>query len=182
MRKNIDQKNFLDSVAQSKYNYWFSFVSDATLFVALITYGVFIAFFVLLDIMFFVAGFFLLGLIEYAVHRWVFHNPKTPAFQKHMQHHGDPKRLLALPWFVSTSTLVCLWGLFCLLIGREFASFLVAGMVLGYLYYGLVHHLQHQLPGFWKKRTAYHEIHHKHPNINYGVTTSFWDVVFRTKK
>jgi sterol desaturase/sphingolipid hydroxylase (fatty acid hydroxylase superfamily) len=46
----------------------------------------------------------------------------------------------------------------------------------------LVHKLSHDRPGLisWLPRTV-HELHHEEtPRANFGITTRFWDVVFRT--
>jgi sterol desaturase/sphingolipid hydroxylase (fatty acid hydroxylase superfamily) len=57
---------------------------------------------------------------------------------------------------------------------------------LGYLIFIAVHYAVHRLPiepNSWLYATKMrHLTHHHLENCNYGVTTGFWDVVFRTNE
>ena len=57
-----------------------------------------------------VAGLSLYGLLEYVVHRWVYHDERSPATPGHRLHHADPYALIALPFFVPATVLVVFWG------------------------------------------------------------------------
>ena len=68
--------------------------------------------------------------------------------------------------------------------GLEDGSAIFAGLLLGYLVFIVLHYAVHRWPiepGSWlypaKMR---HLTHHRFENCNYGVTTIFWDIVFRT--
>jgi sterol desaturase/sphingolipid hydroxylase (fatty acid hydroxylase superfamily) len=134
-------------------------------------------------------------LLEYALHRWVFHFEPDPAseFQKdlsflvHGVHHAwphDPDRLVMPP--VAAGVLALLVGApLRLALGPHAFPGFFAGLLVGYLWYDLTHYAVHQL----KPRTAlgeaqrrYHYLHHfKTPDRRYGVTTPVWDLVFGTR-
>ena len=57
-----------------------------------------------------VAGFLLFTLSEYILHRWLYH--RIPGFVRdlHNIHHVDPLRLIATPWFLTSSIAMGLYG------------------------------------------------------------------------
>jgi sterol desaturase/sphingolipid hydroxylase (fatty acid hydroxylase superfamily) len=123
-------------------------------------------------------------LVEYAVHRWLYH--RVPFFEKfHDAHHADPRALIGTPSFVSVAMVLGVFLLPLLPIGLVAASGFASGALLGYIGYMLVHHLSHHMeprPGtlLYQARIR-HMAHHYHGTPgNYGVTTSFWDRVFST--
>ena len=58
------------------------------------------------------------------------------------------------------------------------------GFMFGYLVYDLTHYATHHFPmrsGVLKALKRHHMQHHyKTPNLRYGVSSPFWDIVFRT--
>ena len=66
----------------------------------------------------------------------------------------------------------------------DFAYGFTAGFLFGYAAYLFVHYLVHALQppqNALKVLWVNHAIHHyKNPDVAYGVTTPFWDFVFRT--
>ena len=65
------------------------------------------------------------------------------------------------------------------------ASGLTLGVVAGYLAYALCHHGTHHWRAerrWFKERKLWHALHHRARDKGqcYGVTTTFWDRVFRT--
>lgn len=179
--------NCTDKIVVSPLNYWFGFVADASIAVIFLTVGLrTYAANPALCTLSVVAGSVTWGFIEYACHRWFFHGEHTPASKSHGRHHENPETLIALPWFTSTVTAPCLWLVLRMVIPAAPASFAVSTMALGYAYYGVLHHLEHHteindinLKGF-KRWRAYHRVHHKMLDTNFGVTTSLWDRVFGT--
>jgi sterol desaturase/sphingolipid hydroxylase (fatty acid hydroxylase superfamily) len=130
-----------------------------------------------------VAGLGLYGLLEYSVHRWAYHDDRSPAAPGHRWHHDDPEALIAAPFFAPALVLVGLWGLFRWGLGDEAASWLVAAVVSGFLYYELLHHRLHhgRLPArAFRILRGHHRIHHQFPDRNFGVTMTIWDWVFGT--
>jgi sterol desaturase/sphingolipid hydroxylase (fatty acid hydroxylase superfamily) len=136
------------------------------------------------------AAFFGIGLaawtlLEYWLHRILFHWV-FPFRVLHDMHHAAPTAKIGTPTWV-TGSVIC--G--CLLLGWEagfnLASGLTAGLAAGYLWYVSMHHAAHHWrsrPGTYlhtaKLRHASH--HHARYPCCFGVTTAFWDRVFRTAR
>jgi sterol desaturase/sphingolipid hydroxylase (fatty acid hydroxylase superfamily) len=139
----------------------------------------------------FISGFLIFTLIEYFVHRYVFHmEPDTEMKEKlqynfHGIHHEYPKDKgrLAMPPIVSVVLAVTLLYVFHSVIGEYTFAFL-PGFVLGYASYLFVHYAVHayQPPkNFLKILWVNHGIHHyKDHNKAFGVSSPLWDFVFRT--
>lgn len=132
------------------------------------------------------AGFVVFTLVEYAIHRWLLHNPKCFLFPLHEAHHHDPHAVSAGLFFTSLVVLMPVWALLTMVLGWQGGSFFLCGLSAGNLYFGLIHQLEHsirinQIPFRWMQgRWAAHSVHHKLDNTNFGVMTSFWDYVFGT--
>src|SRR6266542_764271 len=101
---------------------------------------------------FVVAEFFLLGilvckLVEYVIHRYVFHyEPKTRVGKRlhyiiHGVHHDYPNdaRRLVMPPSISVPLAFLFYGVFLLIFAR-FASSAFAGLVFGYICYDMLHY------------------------------------------
>jgi sterol desaturase/sphingolipid hydroxylase (fatty acid hydroxylase superfamily) len=102
--------------------------------------------------------------------------------QLHHDHPSDPDSERS-----SLSTPLLAFPIGYLLIhtaGLEDGSALFAGLLWGYLAFIVVHYAVHRWriePNSWLYPTKMrHLTHHHLENCNYGVTTIFWDVVFRT--
>jgi sterol desaturase/sphingolipid hydroxylase (fatty acid hydroxylase superfamily) len=104
----------------------------------------------------------------------------------HGLHHASPLALIGTPTWMSVSILI-----FAVLIpawlslGFTVADGLTVGVMLGYLWYGTVHHVIHHRAGdsspYFNDLRAWHLRHHYSPKDgNFGVTTRFWDRVFGT--
>jgi sterol desaturase/sphingolipid hydroxylase (fatty acid hydroxylase superfamily) len=123
-------------------------------------------------------------LIEYAVHRFVYH--RVPIFRElHDAHHADPRGLIGTPSFLSIGLIVSLVFVPVLSVSFVAASGATSGMLIGYIAYMLVHHASHHWEprpgGLLYRARLKHMLHHYHGTPgNYGVTTSFWDRVFAT--
>lgn len=133
----------------------------------------------------YVAGLIAWTLIEYLLHRFVFHHAPVLA-RLHELHHENPQELIGTPAWVSVSLgVVAVAGPCWAMLGFDLATAATAGMVTGYLCYVLVHYAIHQWqprPGsyFYRVRRR-HALHHYFADEgNFGVTTSLWDHVFGT--
>lgn len=141
-------------------------------------------------------GLFIWTLLEYLLHRFLFHVeyylPDHPiAFTVHFLLHGvhhylpmDRLRLVMPP-----ALLVALTTPFYMLVHVVFAynyyhaMAVFAGSFMGYIMYDCCHYFLHhvQLPAFMKEIKRNHLDHHyKDYNLGYGVTSKFWDHVFGT--
>ena len=123
-------------------------------------------------------------LIEYGFHRWLYHG--APYIRDlHRAHHATPNAHIGAPSLIGIILIfmVC----FAPLATTRFfaASGLTAGMLIGYMAYMLVHHACH----YWRstafswlyRARLHHALHHYHSDeINFGITTAFWDHVFGT--
>lgn len=143
--------------------------------------------------LFFVIGTFVWTLLEYVIHRYVFHyEPKTDLgkqlhFIVHGVHHdypGDAKRLV-MPPVVSIPLAIIFFSIFFATLGR-FAPAVAAGFVFGYVCYDTIHYAIHHFSmkwGIWRWLKNYHLRHHFHDDhAGYGVSSPFWDYVFRTTR
>jgi len=124
--------------------------------------------------------------VEYAMHRWYFHGPTEFADGLHRGHHRHPKSPTAIPCLSSAAAPVLFWWPLSRLLGDTQAWFFLSGLLGGYFYYSLLHHLQHRIRThalplrILRRMWAAHGIHHARGNVNYGVTTALWDRIFRT--
>jgi sterol desaturase/sphingolipid hydroxylase (fatty acid hydroxylase superfamily) len=133
----------------------------------------------------FVCGLALWSLAEYVIHRFALHGPAFLA-ALHDVHHTDPRALVGSPLWLSLGSiflgsLLPLW----LMIGFATACAVTAGLMMGYIYFGLLHHVVHHRhlkrgTYLWRLKRR-HALHHygKTP-CNFGVVTSLWDHVFGT--
>jgi len=145
-----------------------------------------------------VAALFLLGvllwtLIEYLIHRYIFHyEPKTRwgkqlHFVLHGVHHDYPNdaRRLVMPPVISIPLAFLFFGLFLLIFG-SLAPAVFAVLVFGYLCYDMLHYATHHLAmkrGMWLWLKQYHLRHHfKDDHVGYGISSPLWDYVFRTTR
>jgi 4-hydroxysphinganine ceramide fatty acyl 2-hydroxylase len=141
------------------------------------------------------SGVFAWSLLEYVLHRFVFHihfqiqNPKLRELinASHLNHHAaprDPAKLLVRPNYgLVVSALV--FGILYLISGGLFrAAGIMAGVWTGFLYYEAVHyrvHLTTSASGLiGRQRRAHFHHHFTNKNRCFGVTSPLWDYVFRT--
>ena len=138
------------------------------------------------------AGVFIWTLSEYWLHREVFHwDPDHPIghrlhFIIHGVHHDHPndKMRLVMPPGASIPLALLFAGLFYLVFGIPTGLPLFAGFLIGYLIYDYTHYyLHHFVPksDFGKRLREAHMRHHfQDHRYGFGVSTPFWDAVFRT--
>jgi len=143
------------------------------------------------------AGIFLWTFAEYTLHRYVFHlHPRSDRMKRlvflfHGIHHAQPqcKTRLVMPPAVSVPMAFVFYGLFYLAAGLilkspQWVDPLVAGFMLGYLVYDLIHYATHHFRMRWgplKYLKRHHMRHHfKTPDQRFGVSSPLWDVVFST--
>lgn len=139
----------------------------------------------------FVLGFVSFTLVEYLVHRYVYHlSTHTPwrkrfQYKAHGVHHEFPKDKdrLAMPPLLSITVATILLLLFRLVMG-DFAFAFLPGFLAGYAYYLSVHYVVHiyQPPrNFLRALWVNHSVHHyKDGDVVFGVSSPLWDYVFGT--
>jgi 4-hydroxysphinganine ceramide fatty acyl 2-hydroxylase len=145
-----------------------------------------------------VAGLFVLGillwtLLEYLIHRYIFHyEPKSHLGKRlhyivHGVHHDYPNdaRRLVMPPSISVPLAVLFYILFLLIFGH-LAPGVFAGLVFGYVCYDMLHYATHHFPmkrGLWLWLKQYHLRHHyKNDDAGFGISSPIWDYVFGTTR
>ena len=167
------------------------------IFVPVIFYCLYKAFWIENTGILLVLGFILIGLLvwtltEYVLHRFLFHwmPPGKLGERMHFVFHGvhhdypsDSKRLVMVPT-ISIPLAALFFFLFKFLLGGIMVFPFFAGFLSGYLFYDMVHYAIHHYnfkSKFWLDLKHYHMLHHyKDMNNGYGVSSKFWDLIFRT--
>ncbi|KAK4802458.1 hypothetical protein SAY86_000661 [Trapa natans] len=139
-----------------------------------------------------VCGIFIWTLLEYSLHRFLFHiNTKsywgnTMHYLLHGCHHKHPMDGLRLVFPPAATAILCFpfWNLVKLFSTPTMTPALFGGGLLGYVMYDVTHYYLHhgqptrKLPKHLKK---YHLNHHfRIQNMGFGITSAMWDRVFGT--
>ncbi len=179
-------RTFLQTVSESRLNYAAAFVADFTSIWIFGYLGMRELFSWRSAAVVWSIGFALFSLAEYSIHRWLLHNPKTFLFPLHDAHHRDPHMPASSFFLTGMVVLAIVWSLLRYGLGFREAGFFISGFAAAYSYYGIFHHVEHstrihQIPFRWMQKTwAAHSVHHRLQETNFGVTSSFWDHVFKT--
>ncbi len=123
--------------------------------------------------------------VEYVMHRFILHSIRAVA-EMHDLHHASPTAYIGIPTWLS---LVCfgaggfvpLW----FIAGLEIASGAVTWLMIGYVWYIVVHNAVHRWrldqESFLYRAKLRHAAHnYGKQDGNFGVTTAFWDRGFGT--
>lgn len=139
----------------------------------------------------FFGGWLAFTLLEYCMHRFLFHMSihnklrKDVQYNAHGIHHEYPKDkdTLAMPLPFSITLGAAFIGLFYLIMGTYGFAW-TGGMYVGYGLYLLMHYLVHAVPppnNFLKILWVNHAIHHyKDDEVVFGVSSLIWDYIFGT--
>jgi sterol desaturase/sphingolipid hydroxylase (fatty acid hydroxylase superfamily) len=197
----VSRKNESVRMFKSDFMEFFSHVHPATplvLYLPVIAYMLYAAFSqsrlsILAAAALFVVGVLIWTLLEYVIHRWVFHyDPKTGIGKKlhfivHGVHHDYPNdgRRLVMPPAISIPLAVVFWVVFAVTLG-PLGPAVSAGFGFGYVCYDSIHYAIHHFPMkrgvlLWLKQ--YHLRHHFHDDhVGFGVSSPLWDYVFGTTR
>ncbi|KAF9885911.1 fatty acid alpha-hydroxylase [Aspergillus nanangensis] len=164
-----------------------------------VTYGTFVGFSALGNFaaIYWLGGLFLWTLIEYVMHRFLFHIDNflpdnrvgiTLHFLLHGIHHYLPmdKYRLVMPPTLFVVLAAPFWKLAHAVFSYNWYAALAVycGGVFGYICYDLTHYFLHHrsLPSYYQQLKKYHLQHHFADFDNgFGVTSRFWDVIFGTE-
>jgi hypothetical protein len=140
-----------------------------------------------------VCGVLSWGLIEYGLHRFVFHYHARSRvghkilYQVHLSHHENPESISKLfaSLYLSTPIATAYWLVAWFVTGSwAAASYLFIGMASGYFYYEWLHfqchHRKSRLRVLRFLRKYHLQHHHKTPDLRFGVTSPLFDLVFGT--
>jgi sterol desaturase/sphingolipid hydroxylase (fatty acid hydroxylase superfamily) len=135
------------------------------------------------------SGLLVWSFLEYVIHRFLGHDPRTrpnPFATEHVRHHIEgsyfaPSWKKALTAVIATALLA--WPATAIAGSTTGLSF-VAGFIVAYLGYEVMHRREHTHPGSgayarWARRHHFHH-HFSDPKSNLGVTSPIWDLVFGT--
>ena len=139
----------------------------------------------------FITGLIVWTLVEYVMHRFLFHYmpPDKPWAQRlhfifHGVHHdypSDAKRLV-LPPSVSIPLALAFYFMFNAILPTNYIYGFFPAFLIGYLFYDESHYAIHHFNfkgKIWKKIKQHHMLHHySDPAKGYGVSSPLWDKVF----
>ena len=136
---------------------------------------------------FFVLGAMTWSLSEYVLHRGFGHRKSRLGFSKeHMAHHRDAMhfaptlgKMKAAGITVMIMAPVAMW-----IAGWTLGAMYTGGFLCAYTGYEVLHrriHTHAPLIGYGRWMRRHHYYHHfSRPNLNHGVTSPLWDLVFGT--
>ncbi|XP_062095149.1 dihydroceramide fatty acyl 2-hydroxylase FAH1-like [Humulus lupulus] len=139
-----------------------------------------------------VVGIFLWTLMEYSLHRFLFHIKTTSYWGNtfhyllHGCHHKHPMDGLRLVFPPVAAAILCVpfWTIVRLSSSPSVAPALFGGILLGYVMYDVTHYYLHHgkpLTGMTQSLKRYHLRHHfKAQTVGFGITSPLWDMVFGT--
>ncbi len=139
-------------------------------------------------------GVFIWSFIEYAIHRFVFHDLSETKFFNytigsfHLYHHQNPTDqrvytsglIPALFWSAFVISCAMLIGL-----NQSIISFVGLSLSICYFIYEWVHYFVHEKElsnPILKYLQDFHIDHHINPKSNFGQTSPFWDLLLMTYK
>ncbi len=143
-------------------------------------------------VLYFILGLAVWTATEYLLHRFIFHYHPTSDFGKrihfifHGVHHDYPKdkKRLVMPPSASIPLATLFYFLFSLFLTKVHLFAFFPAFLLGYLVYDMLHYAMHHYnfkSGIMKEIKQHHMLHHyQDPNHGYGVSSSLWDIIFRS--
>lgn len=146
-------------------------------------------------VLFFALGIFIWTILEYGLHRFLFHVdnflPDRPFFLMlhfllHGIHHYLPmdRLRLVMPPLLFAALSFPFTRLAHALFPPAVANGIISGAFFMYVGYDMMHYALHhtKLPAYIKEMKKYHlEHHYKNYEQGFGVTSRFWDWVFGTE-
>lgn len=183
MRGNIELVRRLGS---SRFNYWFGYVANGAWVAFLCAHGMpggespvglrrgaaLVA-----------GGLLAWTLLEYLLHRYLYHVLPTFLRTGHLLHHERSRELIGIPWYITSAALWGLWMGLRNVVDPGALGVAAGSCWAGYIGYCLVHHGTHHwrmASGYGRRLKKLHQLHHIYPDTNWGVTTPLWDHVFGT--
>ena len=142
----------------------------------------------------FVCGLFGWMLIEYVLHRFVFHYEARSGlarrllYKVHLSHHENPSNTrilsgLVLGFAIAPEILILAWAVTG---SWRSAFYVLTGVAAGYFYYEWVHfYVHHAKPRsrLLKYLRTYHLLHHHQTaDLRFGVTSPLMDIIFNTSR
>ncbi len=136
-------------------------------------------------------GMFAFSLVEYSIHRWIFHfhavteKQLEVKYKIHGVHHEYPrdKDRLVMPPVLSLGMALLFYALFSWIFD-SYVWLFFPGFAAGYSFYLLIHYAVHRYrppKGILKFWWTHHALHHyKSDDAAFAVSNPFWDYLFGT--
>lgn len=143
-------------------------------------------------LLYFGFGLLVWTITEYVLHRYIFHYQPSSEIGKrlhfifHGVHHDYPrdKMRLVMPPSASIPLATLFYFLFSLFLTKIHLFAFFPAFLLGYLVYDMMHYAMHHhnfKSGIMKRIKQHHMLHHyQDPDHGYGVSSSLWDIIFRS--
>ncbi len=199
-KKFVSNKDESVRMFESDFVEFFSKVHPSVpliIYVPVISYFLYVSFLVnkinlLTGILLFAVGFVMWQMLEYTLHRFVFHyiprseTGKRLHFIIHGVHHDYPSdsRRLVMPPSVSLPLAIFFYLLLTFTAGREYGNMIFSGLVTGYLFYDMTHFAIHHFgfrSKFWLAVKKHHMKHHfQDPERGYSISIPLIDNLFGT--
>ncbi|KAL4424625.1 hypothetical protein ABPG77_002243 [Micractinium sp. CCAP 211/92] len=131
-------------------------------------------------------------LLEYSIHRWLFHfEPKSPRgiewhFMLHGHHHKYPMDFdrLVFPPAIAALVIALFHALLHQLLPASWASPLLGGGIVGYVLYDTTHWALHSGRAEWLcghvLKTSHMDHHYVDDSVGYGISSTLYDHAFNT--
>lgn len=129
-----------------------------------------------------IGGAVLWSLAEYLIHRFAFHGALRSL---HDVHHAHPRDLVGIASWGTFAAFALAWLSIYGISETSSANGVTAGILLGYLFYIVIHdRMHHGDRSRFGRYVAFmfrlHAGHHRGGEWNFGVSSPAWDIVFRT--
>lgn len=136
-------------------------------------------------------GMFTFSLVEYSIHRWIFHfhavteKQLEVKYKIHGVHHEYPrdKDRLVMPPVLSLGMALLFYAVFSFIFD-SYVWLFFPGFAVGYSFYLLIHYAVHRYrppKGILKFWWTHHALHHyKSDDAAFAVSNPFWDYLFGT--
>jgi cyclopropane-fatty-acyl-phospholipid synthase len=184
---STSDRSLLQRVACSPINYWAAMVTDVVAAAVLAWLGaVWYSGPAIVAVFLVLGGLVSWGFLEYLLHRWILHGIFSAIRKEHARHHGQPRATISTPCLVipACATLTC--ATLATVMSPGSAALATFGVYVGYNYFAIVHHLLHHRPAtlarlrYFEGQVNIHELHHREPQVHFGISYSVWDRLFGT--
>lgn len=136
------------------------------------------------------AGMLLWQLIEYSLHRWLFHAaPSSPHmilvhFLMHGNHHKYPSDIdrLVFPPLPACLPASIIYGTLRACLPQALAAAVFSGVLVGYVAYDCMHYLMHSGHLRGRLRTRHMHHHYADDTVAYGISSPLFDILLGTQQ
>ncbi|KAL4423877.1 hypothetical protein ABPG75_001178 [Micractinium tetrahymenae] len=136
------------------------------------------------------AGVLLWQLIEYSLHRWLFHAvPSSPQlivahFLMHGNHHKYPSDIdrLVFPPLPACLPASIIYGALRACLPQAPAAAIFSGVLVGYVAYDCMHYLMHSGHLRGRLRTRHMHHHYADDTVAYGISSPLFDILLGTQQ